>query len=273
MPKKVAAVICARAGSKRIKNKNMIMCGGKPLLEWSLITATKAKCVDKIFLSADSKEMNDLGLSYGAELIERPWQLYSDGCPNCAYGYWVTKEALKREPFGFRIFMAPTSPTIRHEDVDAAFEKLLNVEAAIEISPYIKVTKTSHLMNHFVLLPTGAVVKLFPDTVQGFNPYVTHNICDVYYTMGGFQIQRIKEYMYSVDYKIREDTKKRTVHDELARLNAEMDFNHLQHGYTVRLAHIISLDRGADVDTYGDLDWAEYILNKRNREGYKHDST
>ena len=46
----IPVLIVARAGSKRIINKNMRLCNGKPLLEWNLISATESKEVGRVFL-------------------------------------------------------------------------------------------------------------------------------------------------------------------------------------------------------------------------------
>ena len=50
------AIIPARSGSRRVKNKNIRDCNGKPLVYWSMKTANEAKCVDKTYISTESSE-------------------------------------------------------------------------------------------------------------------------------------------------------------------------------------------------------------------------
>ena len=48
------AIIPARSGSRRIKNKNIVKIEGLPLMISSMISAKKSKIFDKIHLSTDS---------------------------------------------------------------------------------------------------------------------------------------------------------------------------------------------------------------------------
>ena len=49
-------LICARGGSKGLKNKNIKLFDGKPLIYWTLNFAKKIKGFDKIIISTDSKK-------------------------------------------------------------------------------------------------------------------------------------------------------------------------------------------------------------------------
>ena len=46
--KKIIAIIPARKGSKRIKNKNLLKINGIPLISFSINYAKKSKLIDKI---------------------------------------------------------------------------------------------------------------------------------------------------------------------------------------------------------------------------------
>ena len=45
---KVLAVIPARSGSKRVKNKNIKSLGGKPLIAHTILSAKKSKYINDI---------------------------------------------------------------------------------------------------------------------------------------------------------------------------------------------------------------------------------
>ena len=52
----VIAVIPARSGSQRIKNKNITKLSNKPLIYWTIKTAINSKIFDKILFSSDSRK-------------------------------------------------------------------------------------------------------------------------------------------------------------------------------------------------------------------------
>jgi len=61
------AIIPARSGSKRIKNKNIKLFNGKPIIAWSIMEAKKSKIFDKVVVSTDSKRIAKIACQYGAE--------------------------------------------------------------------------------------------------------------------------------------------------------------------------------------------------------------
>tara|TARA_Y100001968_G_scaffold303594_1_gene317881 strand:- start:26 stop:718 length:693 start_codon:yes stop_codon:yes gene_type:complete len=72
-------IIPARGGSKRIKNKNIRSFNGKPIIRWSIETALKTNCFERVIVSTDNKEIADIALSNGAEVpFKRPLHLSDD---------------------------------------------------------------------------------------------------------------------------------------------------------------------------------------------------
>ena len=75
----ILAVILARSGSKGIKNKNIKILNGKPLIAWSIATCLKSKRINKIVVSTDSKKYAKIAKSFGAhEVILRPKKFSKD---------------------------------------------------------------------------------------------------------------------------------------------------------------------------------------------------
>lgn len=71
--------ICARGGSKGIKNKNLRIIAGLPLIAHTLRQATEAKLFEAIGVSSDSVDILQTAKEYGANfLIERPAELATD---------------------------------------------------------------------------------------------------------------------------------------------------------------------------------------------------
>jgi CMP-N-acetylneuraminic acid synthetase len=63
--KKILAIIPARSGSKRIKNKNIVKFKGVPMIAQTLNVAKKCKYIDKVVVSTDSKKIINICKSYG----------------------------------------------------------------------------------------------------------------------------------------------------------------------------------------------------------------
>jgi len=70
------AVICARGGSKGIKNKNLRLLSGKPLLTHTIQQAEASGIFNWVAVSSDSTEIRTAGLASGS--AERPPILAKD---------------------------------------------------------------------------------------------------------------------------------------------------------------------------------------------------
>ena len=77
--RKNIAIIPARKNSKRIKNKNIKLFNGKPLIYWTIKIVLKTKLFDKVFVSTDSKKIKKISESAGAQVLyPRPKRLSGD---------------------------------------------------------------------------------------------------------------------------------------------------------------------------------------------------
>lgn len=71
--------ICARGGSKGVKNKNLRELLGKPLIAHSILQAKESNLFDMITISSDSDEILQVAKQYGADyFIKRPDELATD---------------------------------------------------------------------------------------------------------------------------------------------------------------------------------------------------
>ena len=78
----IIALICARAGSKGIPNKNIKLLGGKPLIVRAINQAKELKEINRVIVSTDSKEIANLAIGAGAEVpFMRPTELAEDNAP------------------------------------------------------------------------------------------------------------------------------------------------------------------------------------------------
>ena len=65
---KILAIIPARSGSKRIKNKNIKYFKGKPLLAHSILHSIRSKYIQRTIVSTDSRKYAKIAIRYGAEV-------------------------------------------------------------------------------------------------------------------------------------------------------------------------------------------------------------
>ncbi len=73
------AIIPARAGSERIKKKNIKIFHGKPIIAWSIQEALKSKLFKKVIVSTDSKKIAKIAKTFGAEVpFLRPKNISND---------------------------------------------------------------------------------------------------------------------------------------------------------------------------------------------------
>ena len=76
--KKILCTICARAGSKGLKNKNIINFFNKPLIYYSIRQAKLSRQFTNIVVSTNSKKILKLAKKYGADC----WYLRSKKLSN-----------------------------------------------------------------------------------------------------------------------------------------------------------------------------------------------
>ena len=125
----VLALIPARSGSKSIKDKNIRIVGGKPMLVHSIEHALASKLVTRVILSTDSEEYARIGREAGAEVpFLRPAEFAADDSLDID----VFEHALKwlKENEGYEpdiiVHLRPTFPTRNPEDIDKIVELLLD---------------------------------------------------------------------------------------------------------------------------------------------------
>ena len=82
---KTLAVICARGGSQRLKNKNLLLLNGKSLLQYVVEDAQKSNCVTNCCCTTDNKEIKELVNKLDMFVVNRPKEYAKDDSPiqNC----------------------------------------------------------------------------------------------------------------------------------------------------------------------------------------------
>jgi CMP-N,N'-diacetyllegionaminic acid synthase len=122
---KILALIPARSGSKRLRNKNILCLNRKPLIAITIISAKKSKLFDKIILSTDKKKYALIGKKYGAEVpFLRPSKFSTSSSPDYE---WVKFTINKLEKLNLKFthffILRPTNPFRTEKTILRAWKK------------------------------------------------------------------------------------------------------------------------------------------------------
>jgi len=121
------ALIPARAGSKRVPDKNVRPLAGHPLIAYTIAGASQSGVFSSIMVSTDSEKYADIAAHYGAEVpFLRPVELAGDLSPDIEWVEYTLKR-LKDQGCHYDCFsiLRPTSPFRLPETIRRAWETFL----------------------------------------------------------------------------------------------------------------------------------------------------
>lgn len=221
--KKIVALIPARRGSKRIKEKNGILINKKPLFEYSIEVAKKSKYVDKLIFSTDSQEWLNYAQSLGCEKNKlRPKKLSSDTSKTIDVMLYEL-EHMKSKDFDAIVLLQPTSPYRTVELLDGAIEEYFKTETSL-----ITVTSAKEQPIFMRKIINGKLEKILRTT----SDVRSQDFEKIYKIIGNIYINNIKN------------------------LNSDSILNENEVGY------IIDEKFAIDIDTIEDLEKARTIIEE-----------
>tara|TARA_B100000315_G_C14351912_1_gene484405 strand:+ start:74 stop:775 length:702 start_codon:yes stop_codon:yes gene_type:complete len=150
---KVIAIIPARSGSIRLKNKHRLKLGGKPLINWTINFVSKLKFLDDIILSTDDRYI--IKKNKNNKLIKifiRPKNLIGKNIKTIDVIFDVIKKYEKK--FGkiqTVILFQATSPFRSKKKVNLAYKKYINLKmkkSIISVSVSISKNKRDFIISN-----------------------------------------------------------------------------------------------------------------------------
>ncbi|TGL59747.1 acylneuraminate cytidylyltransferase family protein [Leptospira ognonensis] len=121
------AIIPARSGSKSIKDKNLALLGGHPLIAYSIAAGILSKKVSRTLVSTDSEVYATIAKKYGAEVpFMRPAEFSTDTATDRDFMFhamlWMreNEEAVPE----YWVHLRPTTPLRDPIHLDQALETL-----------------------------------------------------------------------------------------------------------------------------------------------------
>ena len=148
--KKIICLICARKGSKGIKNKNIINFHNKPLIEWTFDLANSIKKFDKIYISTDSKKIITIAKKNKINVpFIRPKYLAKSNSKEIDVWKHALKHLKKIDEFPDVLVVIPaTSPLRKKKQIIYSISKFLKDKSDVlitvkdpENNPYFNMVK------------------------------------------------------------------------------------------------------------------------------------
>ena len=185
------AIIPARSGSKGLKDKNICLLNGKPLLAYTIEAALNSKCFDTVMVSTDSKKYAKIAEEYGAEV---PFLRSKETSADNSSPWEVVKEVLGNfkasgKEFDTFALLQPTSPLRSAKDIKNAYKELEEKKANAVVS-MCELECSMHLVN---TLPENLSMKGYISNSQynkrrqDIRPYYRFN--------GAIYISRVKSFV------------------------------------------------------------------------------
>lgn len=222
------AIIPARSGSKGLKDKNIKLLAGKPLMAYSIESAQKSGVFSTIIVSTDSEKYADIAREYGAEV---PFLRSLETSGDDAGSWDVVKEVLTKyqelgKKFDTVCLLQPTSPLRSAEDILNGYKEYEKKNADAITS----VCEVDHSPEWCMKLDESLSMVSF----RKKNKTAPRQDLDTYYRLNG------AIYIRSIQYDLN------SVHI--------IDFN--------EYAYIMKRSKSVDIDTEEDFEYAEFIIKK-----------
>jgi CMP-N-acetylneuraminic acid synthetase len=142
---RVCALIPARCGSKTVKDKNIRIMNGKPMIAYSIIDGLNSKFINNVVVSTDSRDYAKIAEEYGAVVpFLRPENISGDKALDVDvflhFLDWLRENDYELPEI--LVHLRPTHPYRNVEDIDKMVEILLNNS---EIDAVRSVTKAKEV--------------------------------------------------------------------------------------------------------------------------------
>ncbi len=204
------AFIFARGGSKELKNKNIKLFNGKPLIFYSINLAKKNKKIKKIFVSSDNPRILKIAKKYGAHTIIRPKSLSNDKSSEIkAWKHAIKYLQKKNDSFDNFISLPCTSPLRIEKDINLAIKKITKENDIV-----LAISKSNKFPDFNMVKKRGNKVELLRKEKFLYNRQEskkTFNLTTVIYACSSKFILKIKKSYWEGNVKFIEIPKIRSI--------------------------------------------------------------
>lgn len=133
MKEKILAIIPARSGSKGLKDKNIKMMNGKPMIAYTIEAAQNSKIFEDIIISTDSEKYAEIAKKYGGSVpCLRDKKLANDNAKSSDVILDILNRVEKK--YDSFIMLQPTSPLRTEKNIIEAYKMYLEKKANSVVS-------------------------------------------------------------------------------------------------------------------------------------------
>ncbi len=186
---KTLCILIARGNSKGIPRKNLVELGGIPLIAHMIKHAINSKIQADVIVSTDDKEIAEVALKYGAEVpFLRPAELALDhvtSLPVVQHAV-LAMEAIRNSRYELIVYLQPTAPLCRPEDIEACVNKLIknpSVQSVVTITPV-----ETHPFKMKRLIDNDRIINYIDQGFEDMRP--RQQLPPVYRRSGGVYVSR-----------------------------------------------------------------------------------
>jgi len=129
---KIIGMIPARMASTRVKNKNLRLIDGMPLIQYIVNAAKDSKLLDEIYINSESTKFSGIAEKSGIKFYQRPEELSSDTATNDDFAL----DFINKIECDVLVQLLATSPFVTTEEIDEFIQAMLdgNFETMISVS-------------------------------------------------------------------------------------------------------------------------------------------
>jgi len=221
------AIIPAKKYSSRLKNKNLKLLNGKPLIYYTIKAALKSKYITKVLVSTDSKKIAKISQKMGAEVpFIRPKKLTKSNttlAEVCVHALEFLQKSEKKK-INSILALQPTSPLRTYKDIDKAI-KIFKRNRVEFLTSFTKTKPSEWLYHH-------CKNKIFKKIIKRSRADNSQNLKQTLILNGAIYI-----------YKTKSLYKKKINKNLISGI-------------------IMPNNRSVDIDYLEDFNYAEYLLRK-----------
>ena len=125
-------MIPARLGSTRVKNKNLRLIDGKPLIQYIIDAAVGSTMIDEIYINSESTQFADIAEKSSIKFYQRPEELSSNEATNDDFAL----DFINNIQCDILVQLLATSPFVTSKEIDEFIRGMLerNLETMISVS-------------------------------------------------------------------------------------------------------------------------------------------
>ncbi len=227
MIKDAVVVICARGGSKGLKNKNLTKLNGKPLIGYTI--EQSIRCFENIVISSDSDEILDFSSQYkNVQILKRPKSLSGDKTPKIPAIQHAVKTLNMQEEIV--IDLQPTSPLREDETILKGIRKCKKLKKWDNL---VSISLSKYHPKYNQIKINSNKIKLLDEPKK---PLTGRNLIEETYIING------SFYIWNKESLMKND-------NSIIRQNS----------YYI----ITDVKESVDIDTKLDLKFAEYLIKSK----------